>query len=107
MSSWRSCAARSGRPCTRAPSACSAPATAAGRTTEEGAMLLQQFTAELVTGRPAEGARHVEQLRALAERSGAPEIRLYERFARGLLQLPGETADALTSLTEAERMAEK
>src|SRR5437763_381058 len=99
MSSWRSCAATSRRPCPRSPSA--------GPPTEEGAMLLQQFTAELVTGRPAEGARHVEQLRALAERSGAPEIRLYERFARGLLQLPGETADALTSLTEAERMAEK
>ncbi|WP_266529262.1 MULTISPECIES: AfsR/SARP family transcriptional regulator [unclassified Streptomyces] len=82
-------------------------AATAGRTTEEGAMLLQQFAAELVTGRHAEGARHVEQLRALAERSGAPEIRFYERIARGLIQLPSETADALTSLTEAERMAEK
>ncbi|MBZ3916046.1 AfsR/SARP family transcriptional regulator [Streptomyces acidiscabies] len=78
----------------------------AGRTTEQAALLLRQFVAELVTGRPTESARHVEQLRVLAERSGAPEIRFYEQIARGLLRLPSETADALTALTEAEHTAD-
>lgn len=82
-------------------------AATAGRTTEQAALLLQQCVAELVTGRHAEGAWHVEQLRALAERFSDPEIRFYERIARGLLQLPSETADALTALTEAERTAEE
>ncbi|WP_165854513.1 AfsR/SARP family transcriptional regulator [Streptomyces sp. V2] len=82
-------------------------AATAGRTIEQAALLLRQFVAELVTGRPPEAARHVEQLRALAERSGAPEIRFYERIARGLLQLPSETADALTALTEAGRAADE
>ncbi|MET8975200.1 BTAD domain-containing putative transcriptional regulator [Streptomyces sp. NPDC004539] len=78
-----------------------------GRTTEQAALLLRQCVAELVTGRHAECARHVAQLRSLADRSDAPELRFYERIARGLLQLPSETADALTALTEAERTAEE
>ncbi|MFF4900653.1 BTAD domain-containing putative transcriptional regulator [Streptomyces sp. NPDC001068] len=82
-------------------------AATAGRTTEQAALLLQQCVAELVTGRHAEGAWHVEQLRALAERFGDPEIRFYERIACGLLQLPSEAADALTALTEAELTAEE
>lgn len=82
-------------------------AATAGRTIEQGALLLWQFVAELVTGRHAECTRHAEQLRALTERSDAPEVRFYERIARGLLQLPSDAADALTALTEAVRIAEK
>ncbi|MER7224088.1 AfsR/SARP family transcriptional regulator [Streptomyces rubradiris] len=82
-------------------------AATAGGSIEQAALLLWQFGAELITGRHAECARHAEQLRALAERSDAPEVRFYERIAHGMLQLPRETADALTALTEAERIAEK
>ncbi|WP_436952359.1 BTAD domain-containing putative transcriptional regulator [Streptomyces sp. SudanB182_2057] len=82
-------------------------AATAGRSIEQAALLLWQFGAELITGRHAECARHAEQLRTLAERCDAPEVRFYERIARGMLQLPSETADALTALTEAERIAEK
>ncbi|WP_416969868.1 BTAD domain-containing putative transcriptional regulator [Streptomyces sp. 4F14] len=82
-------------------------AATAGRTTEQAALVLRQCVAELITGRHVEGARHAEQLRALAERSTAPEIRFYESIARGLLQLPSETADALTALTEAGRAADE
>ncbi|MCL3998308.1 BTAD domain-containing putative transcriptional regulator [Streptomyces lavenduligriseus] len=82
-------------------------AATAGRSVEQAALLLWQFGAELITGRHAECVRHAEQLRVLAERSDAPEVRFYERIARGMLQLPSETADALAALTEAERIAEK
>lgn len=82
------------------------PATALGPG-NRSSLLLGRFITELVTGRYPEGSRHVEQLTALAEQSGDPEIRFHEQFARGLLQLPSETADALTALTDAERTAER
>ncbi|MFQ6199874.1 ATP-binding protein [Streptomyces sp. NPDC000405] len=82
-------------------------AATTGRPAEQAALLLRQCVAELVTGRYAEGARHVEQLRALTKQFSDPEIRFYERLARGMLHMPSETADALTALTEAERTAEE
>jgi len=81
------------------------PATTLGPA-KQSALLLHQVVAELVTGRSPEGSRHIEQLSALAERSGDPEVRFYERLTHGMLRLPSETADALTALTEAERTAE-
>ncbi|MEU7060688.1 BTAD domain-containing putative transcriptional regulator [Streptomyces sp. NPDC046197] len=81
-------------------------AATAALAAEEPALLFLQCIAKLVTGRHEEGSRRVEQLRVLAEESDAPEVRLHERLARGILHLPSRPAEALTALTEAERTAE-
>ncbi|MEU5336767.1 BTAD domain-containing putative transcriptional regulator [Streptomyces asoensis] len=72
---------------------------------QEPALVFSQCIAQLVTGHREESARRAHQLRVMAQNGDAPEARLHERLAHGILHLPDRTAEALAALTEAEQTA--